>query len=136
MTTGIYYLYNKNILVYIGQAICCEKRLSQHLGNKDFDEYEIIEVEKKKLNEVEATEILKYKPKYNKSIPKNKIFISLSQFLKEKEGNKMFNIEKKLAKVISLKIKPLIFRGTFYFKRKELESNLHQIINTDNKHRY
>lgn len=120
-TRGIYYLYKDGIVVYIGQSLLCEKRVMNHLGNIDFDEYEIIEIKNGELNEIEADEILKYKPKYNKSIPKNKKFISLKSFIEEKTGKSPFGVERRLAKIFSEGIKPIILDKRLYFKRNDLE---------------
>lgn len=74
---GIYFLFDKREIVYIGQSEFIEKRVFDHVLNKDFDSYNFIEYLKDvSLNEIEADFILKYQPKYNKTIPENKLWIS------------------------------------------------------------
>lgn len=121
-TKGIYYLYRDNIVVYVGQSSSCEKRATSHLENKDFDEYEIVEVTDEPLNEIEAREIVKYKPEYNKSLPKNKLFVSLKTFLFEVNGKMPSSTERRIAKIFSAGIKPIIIQESLYFKRSDLES--------------
>lgn len=74
---GIYFLFNKGDLVYIGQSEFIEKRIFDHVGSKNFDSWNYIEYSKEtSLNEIEADFILKYKPFYNKTIPANNLWIS------------------------------------------------------------
>lgn len=74
---GIYFLFNKNSLVYIGQSEFIEKRIFDHVGSKNFDSWNYIEHSKEtSLNEIEADLILKYQPFYNKTIPANNLWIS------------------------------------------------------------
>lgn len=63
---GIYYLFNKWELVYIGQSDNILRRINQHT-NKEFDEFAFIKIEDGvDLLKIEAEEINKYLPKYNK----------------------------------------------------------------------
>lgn len=62
----IYFLYNKNELVYIGKTGFLENRLRYHKKSKNFDEFSFLKVD----SEYEATKkeeelINKYKPKLN-----------------------------------------------------------------------
>jgi len=65
--SGIYFLYDNDELVYIGQAFNISRRILEHLneGVKEFNKvrYNIVQVEA--LNEVETTLISSLKPKYN-----------------------------------------------------------------------
>lgn len=73
----IYKLYNNGTIVYIGQsssnAYC---RIGNHLEDKVFDSYEIINCDISLLNETEADFILSIKPQYNSTIPGNNKWIS------------------------------------------------------------
>jgi len=120
-TRGIYYLFKNGEIVYVGQSVFCEKRIIAHFYNKDFDEYEIKKVEKKCLDKVEIKAIIKYQPKYNKTFPKNKKFIPLKAFLKEKNGKKAYGVKKRLAKIYSEGIKPINLNGMLYYEKEELE---------------
>ena len=73
---GIYFFFKNDIIVYIGQSINVESRVVAHTKNKEFDSWNYIKVDSIDLNEVESTYILEYQPKYNKTIPFNKKWIS------------------------------------------------------------
>lgn len=63
---GIYYLFNKWELVYIWQSDNILRRINQHT-NKEFDEFAFMKIEDGvDLLKIEAEEINKYLPKYNK----------------------------------------------------------------------
>lgn len=81
-TTGIYYLFKNNKVVYIGQSEFCERRVYAHCKDKNFGSYFIYSVDKNILSDIEAKEILLYKPKYNQSIPDNNIFYTLPKYFK------------------------------------------------------
>lgn len=64
---GIYFLYHKNELVYVGQSTNCISRILAHErdSDKEFDVYEIAECKESDLNILELFYIEKYSPKYN-----------------------------------------------------------------------
>lgn len=65
---GIYYLFNKWELVYIGQSENIIRRINQHI-DKDFDEFSYIEIDRNIwLDDIEKEEIRKYKPRLNKNL--------------------------------------------------------------------
>ena len=64
----VYFLIEKDEVVYVGQTKNGGVRPYQHVGSKDFDRVEIIYCDQDSLNTVEATYIAKYKPKYNCSL--------------------------------------------------------------------
>ena len=68
---GIYLLYNKDKVIYVGQSRNPKKRIKYHLKHapfrKEITHYEIIPVPMHKLNEFEKDFIHIYKPKYNKT---------------------------------------------------------------------
>lgn len=65
---GIYYLFNKWELVYIGQSENIIRRINQHI-DKDFDEFSYIEIDRNIwLDDIEKDEIRKYKPRLNKNL--------------------------------------------------------------------
>lgn len=68
-TIGIYFLFNKGKLVYIGQTTKGHSRIFQH-NDKKFDSYSFQPYLESVLNEVEEKLILKYKPLYNKTFLK------------------------------------------------------------------
>lgn len=65
---GIYYLFNKWELVYIGQSENIIRRINEHT-NKEFDEFSYIEIDRNIwLEDIEKEEIRKYKPRLNKNL--------------------------------------------------------------------
>lgn len=66
-TSGIYFLWNAGLIVYVGQSRDITERVCQHLkdGVKRFDGVSHIEVDLKRLDKVERHFIEKLLPKYN-----------------------------------------------------------------------
>lgn len=64
---GIYFLFDGDELVYIGQSVGIEGRVETHgwEGRKKFDYYAYVDCPKEKLSYMETIYILHYKPKYN-----------------------------------------------------------------------
>ena len=76
----IYYLFDKWELVYIWQSENIYARIFNHLNYKEFDEFSYVEIDKNIwLDDIEMSEIVKYKPKYNKIMyePNSKNRLSL-----------------------------------------------------------
>jgi predicted GIY-YIG superfamily endonuclease len=75
---GVYFLIDCYEVVYVGQSVDVKSRLQQHSdsGNKgmayekNFNRFFFIQCEKEELKKLEAYYILKFRPKYNISIPK------------------------------------------------------------------
>ena len=71
--TYIYYLLDKGVIVYVGQTRSLSMRMVNHVGDnqKTFDSYKLVEVpDGANKNECEFFQIMQYKPKYNKRLPK------------------------------------------------------------------
>lgn len=65
----VYILKDKGSIVYVGKSTDVCVRLNSHAKDKEFDEVFIIETEDKRSQDFcENSLILKYKPKYNKSL--------------------------------------------------------------------
>lgn len=64
---GVYFLINKQKIVYIGQTKIGLPRIFQHRQTKVFDKYSILKCTEKELNFYEDYLIKKFKPKYNKN---------------------------------------------------------------------
>lgn len=62
---GIYFLWDVDTIVYIGQSIDIDKRISEHRKNKKFSHYSYIECSKKDLNKLESSYIKTYNPILN-----------------------------------------------------------------------
>ena len=82
----IYALFSEdNELLYIGQTLDIFARSRAHFADenkKDVFCCDYIQVIPPDMNEIEAYLILKYLPKYNKTIPKNKDFYTLDAYQK------------------------------------------------------
>jgi hypothetical protein len=66
----LYFLLNKNVLVYVGKSNSnILNRINEHIKDKDFDSvYYIALSSDNLLDEYEKKYIIKYKPKYNKTV--------------------------------------------------------------------
>lgn len=88
----IYKLKRDGVIVYVGQSHSesgVKNRMHQHACGeypKVFDDYEFYKVDGKNLNEVEADEIIKHKPIYNRVLPSNSKYITIKQFSKKLSG--------------------------------------------------
>ena len=91
---GIYFLYKREDIIYIGKSINVIFRIGQHLSDyhKDFDYYKFIEFnEDEDLEKIEKEYIDKYKPFYNikknlnREISLNEDF-KFPQLIKLKDG--------------------------------------------------
>ncbi len=82
-TGYIYKLINSGMVVYVGQSATKDtlaaRVYSHSVGSsgKVFDSHEYYKVDGEVLNEVEAMEIIKHNPKYNKVLPRNNSYKSL-----------------------------------------------------------
>ncbi|MGR3177029.1 MAG: GIY-YIG nuclease family protein [Candidatus Anammoxibacter sp.] len=66
---GIYFLYNKSTLIYIGKSIDIRNRIPQHKRTlPKFDSFSFYECEKKELNKTERLLIKELNPKNNAMI--------------------------------------------------------------------
>jgi len=79
-TKGVYFLFNGDVLVYIGQSTTIESRVKQHTVDKVFDSYSFLVVEDNATRlDLESFLILKHNPPYNATVP-NKKLVSLRWF--------------------------------------------------------
>ena len=63
---GIYFLYNGDELIYIGQSRSILSRIGQHVkGGKSFDSYTFVECDEEDLDSMEAGYIKHYHPSMN-----------------------------------------------------------------------
>ena len=116
-TKGIYFLFDKDEIVYIGQSNFIEKRIFEHTNDKSFTSWNFIEFNSNEdLNDLEADYILKHKPKYNKTIPPNNIWISRSIL------SRFYNVPmlKTRRLIKSKEIEYISFKNTEYIKWGQL----------------
>ena len=67
ITSGVYFLYRKGTLVYVGESGNIFERIGKHIKEKlkDFDEFEYMELEEIERKEMEAFLINIIRPEYN-----------------------------------------------------------------------
>jgi len=88
--SGIYFLVHDNRVVYVGQSLNVISRSFGGHNDKTFDGVAYIIVEDNiHLNNLEAYFIGKFKPKYNSSIPSNKLGLSKKHLTKEFDFEKV-----------------------------------------------
>jgi len=75
---AVYFLWDGNLLVYIGQTSNLLWRLGNHISDgKVFDSVSIFPVSKEDVTAVEAVNIMAYKPNYNKSVMNQEEYLAL-----------------------------------------------------------
>lgn len=116
MTSGVYFLLKEDVVVYVGQSTNCAARVNVHVtsGIKDFDSYSIISIEdENERNDTEIANILKYVPKYNKTIPA------------ALDGSKCFYTKKDIwlnrKEIGNRKVEAYIFLGHIFIPKTTLE---------------
>jgi predicted GIY-YIG superfamily endonuclease len=105
----IYFLLDKNEIVYIGQTRCSPyNRISAHKKGKVFTNIYYTEVPKEKVINLERQYILKFKPRYNKErcapiqVSDEKLLPSISALIKQlkatmkKKGKTIFDVANEL----------------------------------------
>ena len=90
----IYFLIKDNEIVYVGQTKAGLSRIFQH-NDKKFDSYSIIECEQSELDELENEYIIKFNPKYNKTINLTDRFISKANATRKTNGVILNRMKKK-----------------------------------------
>lgn len=67
ITPGVYFLFNDNDLVYVGESEDIHRRVGQHRKNKEYDSYSfIVQTDPHLRLRLEKAYIEKFNPKYNK----------------------------------------------------------------------
>lgn len=89
LTPCIYFLYDKDEIVYIGKTEYGLKRILTHTTDKQFDSFKIKVFDKNILSEKETYYIAKYNPKYNKLIPNSYCAKNIKHILSIKYGLKI-----------------------------------------------
>tara|TARA_R110000868_G_scaffold160448_6_gene390081 strand:+ start:2403 stop:2810 length:408 start_codon:yes stop_codon:yes gene_type:complete len=124
ITSGIYFLYRGEKLVYVGSSQFCEKRVLHHLGLKDFTHFEIQEKEETGLEllKLETELIIKNFPEYNKSFPAKGEYVTLANFLSKFQNR---NTRARNKKAIKENIPPaFLMSGRAYFEKNKIEEYL------------
>ena len=90
---GIYFLFENDEVVYVGQALDMASRIRTHIveSKKSFSSHAQIAVPEEKhhlLNEIEAYFIHKFQPKYNITIPPQGRYSNISTFFSKSNFDK------------------------------------------------
>jgi len=96
---GIYFLKQKDEVVYVGQSINIHRRIEQH-KDKKFDNYSYIQCSKDMLNCTEEAYILRFNPIYNKR--KAELTIGCDSL---KEKSKLLKYKKEMKEWKHLRVK-------------------------------
>lgn len=80
VTPGVYFLFDDDELVYVGQSTKAHARVAAHILEdiKEFNCFAVLECSATDLNETEAEAIVRFNPKYNRAVPGNKKWIGIS----------------------------------------------------------
>ncbi len=84
--TGIYFLKQRDSVVYIGQSINIKARIKQHV-DKEFDSYDVIECDVDLLDTTEMSFIMMHRPKYNVTGIDNCNITTYGQTVEDKQIN-------------------------------------------------
>lgn len=119
--TGIYFLKQKDQLVYIGQTTKGVSRILEH-KDKEFDKFYFIKCDKKDLNKIEGINILNYKPKLNRDIfcYKDKTINEISTICYRLTEVRDLRLVKKIIK--NLKCKTFIQNSIIYIDKDDVLS--------------
>lgn len=136
--SGIYFLIDQEEIVYIGQSRNVMARLAVHDADttKDFNEASWLSCSPEMLNELEARFIFTFRPKLNKSFPKNKKIVMCKKAkiaVREVFGRNLSKRILSAPNVLSYEIRP---RFRYYdidsiFDAMEAETELSQRTSED-----
>lgn len=119
---GVYILKQGSEIVYVGQSIDIERRLSEHKKtDKIYDSVKTIGCKKENLDELEKKIIQKHSPKYNvihNSNKTNKLYLSMTDnymmadvTMKNRNGKEVLRIDKVCEKENLAEIMWLLVEG-------------------------
>lgn len=97
---GVYLLWSRGIVVYVGQSENILQRVGVHLANpkKEFDGYCYAVIEQGNLNQIEADLIVRYQTRLNNSLPINQKYVTANQ-LKKQMGFSGWDLRRMLKKL-------------------------------------
>ncbi len=102
--TGIYFLFDAEEVVYVGQSYDIDARIRTHVseGKKSFSSYSRVVISGaitwQELNELEAYFICKFHPKYNSVLPAQNRYLTLTTFLERSDFNRMKQVTQDLCR--------------------------------------
>ena len=128
--TGIYYLMDDGVVIYVGQSTNIRSRLSIHFNNRIFDDFVSIPCAALDLPSMEAMHIILHKPKLNRELPITGSYIT--------KRNALSHIRTSIGKSLSLFVESadVIFEcggggGNSYIDTKyinEMEKSMEKLI--------
>lgn len=86
----VYFLINKNKIVYVGKTTNGIHRIKEHTKDKKFDSFYYIRCTMEELLDVESENIYAYKPKYNKHIS--------AGYRYDRKANRFYSKESEIAR--------------------------------------
>lgn len=76
----VYFLLDKNEIVYVGKTVNFNQRLKHHMQSKKFDSYFLLKCESQsEIDKLEFDYIVKFEPKYNKILPQSDRYLSVNK---------------------------------------------------------
>lgn len=73
----VYYLWDGDDVVYVGQSTALSHRIRQHLSSKLFDSFSFIRCSIDEMDELEGREIMRLNPKYNRQLNEKMVTVLL-----------------------------------------------------------
>lgn len=121
----IYFLFKGNEVVYVSQSKNGIARVMSHSlesdngARKAFDGYAMVHCEIDQLNDMEALNIIKHKPKYNKEMPKSDKVINLNLYVDRDIMLKMIDLGCDFIKIRGFNYIALVDFEPYYQKATE-----------------
>jgi len=130
LNPAVYVLLDGNEIVYVGKSTNPYGRIGTHLSDKKFDKFAILNAKDFSVDDNEFVDlypyfeellIMKYKPKYNKSID-CLIYVSFDM-VKREVGLSKFEFRKLISKY---KIKHSMLHDLVYYRRCDIQDALNK----------
>lgn len=121
--SGVYFLFEGDEVVYVGQGANPMARINTHLIDKKFDSYYVVPCDEENLNQTEAEYITKYLPKYNKSMPQSPSSRGVGRLLPEQRDQNII-------------IKGSILSNCLYLDLSGFDFDLERAINAEQRNKY
>lgn len=129
----VYFLISEDKIVYVGKTCRGLERMQSHtIGTesktKKFDSYFFIKCQdEEEMSELETSYIIQYNPKYNKTLPSNAKFVSISkakEIIKERRKQSGKNNNYSIGSIINklLREKQLTLYNQIFLSQEELDN--------------
>ena len=126
----VYYLWDGDDVVYVGQSTALSHRIRQHLSSKLFDSFSFIRCSIDEMDELEGREIMRLNPKYNRQLNEKNGYCSINRVLnkayKYKHNNRNLIvgaqlISKFLDVLHNQKVQIIKFNNIYYVSNQDIE---------------